>query len=125
MGLTFCEGQKTYKWYGRWMKDYNATDAAYHHGFDPAKYGQCEHAIKVPGSKYEIGVTRKTDGSLGLIYDFFGSEGRVITDKLGKGLESLRQQYATRVVVAKQQRAGWRVQEQKLSDGSIRVVCTR
>ena len=48
LGLEFHEGQTTYKWYGQWIRDYHADDAAYKHGIDPKKYGTCTHALSVP-----------------------------------------------------------------------------
>ena len=57
LGLQLNEGQKTHKWYGRWVGDYHGADAAFHHGIKPEDYGKCEHAISIPGDDeaYEIG----------------------------------------------------------------------
>lgn len=67
IGLQFRRGQKTYKWYGRFVGDYREQ------GTDPSQMGKCDHAISVPGNSqaYEIGVTWKNDHyTLG--YDFWG-----------------------------------------------------
>ncbi len=94
LGLTFMEGQTTYKWFGRWMNDYSAEDAAYLHGINPEDYGKCVHAIKVPGATYEIGVIKHPSGKgFGLIYDFYGSGGGPIMKTLGKGCEKIKQFY--------------------------------
>lgn len=94
LGLTFCEGKTTYEWFGKWMNDYASGDAAYLHGIKPEEYGKCIHAIQVPGAKYEIGVINHPSGKgFGLIYDFFGSGGRPIMAKLGRGCERLKQHY--------------------------------
>lgn len=92
LGLTFVHGQKTFKWFGEWVGDYNAQDAAFKHGIDPKDYGKCAHAIKVPGSTYEIGVKQMPNGKYKLVYDFYGT-GRKIVNTLGKGCEKLVQHY--------------------------------
>lgn len=74
-GLVFKWNQKTYKWYGRWMNDYNSDDAAYNHGIDPKDYGKCDHAMGVPNNPgaYEVGVVKNPHGDgYVLIWDFFG-----------------------------------------------------
>lgn len=89
LGLVFVENQTTYKWYGRWVNDYNAEDAAYKNGIKPEDYGKCVHAIRLPGCDYEIGVYRHPEtGNLRLIYDFFGP-GRQIQALIGKQAEKL------------------------------------
>jgi hypothetical protein len=65
IGLVFQEGQQTYKWFGKWMNDYDGENAAYRAAkMDPKLYGKCDHAISVKGKKdaYEIGVVKAKDG---------------------------------------------------------------
>ena len=88
-GLEFVKGQTTYKWYGRFMNDYNGADAALNNGIKPEDYGKCVHAIKLPGCQYEIGVYKHPQtGNLRLIYDFFG-DGKKIQALIGKQAEKL------------------------------------
>lgn len=95
LGLEFVEGQKTYKWYGRWVRDYHGNDAAYKNGIDPKNYGKCDHAIRIPGnsSAYEVGVVRLDDGSYTLIWDFYNG-GYGLIKKIGKDGEKLTVGYA-------------------------------
>src|SRR5262245_61069914 len=83
VGLVFCRGVKEYKWYGRWVRDYHADDAAYRHGVRPEDYGKCEHMIRLsqtmhdeevyarnPDARpYEIGLVRTGDGKFQLVLD--------------------------------------------------------
>lgn len=92
LGLTFVHGQKTWKWFGQWVNDYHGQDAAYKHGIDPKEYGKCAHAIKVPGTAYEIGVKQLPNGKYQMIYDFYGP-GRQIVNAIGKGCETLVKHY--------------------------------
>lgn len=84
LGLTFVVGQTTYKWWGRHAGDYPLPT-----GFKAQDLGKCKHAIKVPGTQWEIGVTRarNADGSLAegytLLCDFFGPQGAPIAKALG------------------------------------------
>jgi hypothetical protein len=77
LGLTFMEGQTTWRWFGRWMRDYNDQDAAFVQGIKPEEYGKCaDHVLTIAGNKsaYEVGVVRRRDGKPGwiLLYDFWG-----------------------------------------------------
>ena len=116
LGLEFVQGQKTFKWYGRWVNDYSAEDAAYHSGIKPEDYGKCEHAIRIPGnsSAYEIGVVRNPNGEgYSLVYDFYNG-GFGMSDKVGgKKCEKLVGEYGKGVArnqaksMAKKYGYGW------------------
>jgi len=91
--LTWQENQKTHEWFGKWVKDYHGSDAAYKRGIDPTQYGTCEHAIKVADCQYEIGVVKRTDGNgYSLVWDFYGP-GRMIEDIIGKNAEKFMVEY--------------------------------
>ena len=64
LGLKLIRGQKTWRWYGRWMNDYDASNAAYKNGISHEDYGKCEHAIVDPDNPggYEIGIYKHPDG---------------------------------------------------------------
>lgn len=96
LGLTFKRGQTSYRWYGRWVNDYHAEDAAYHHGVKPSDYGRCEHAIACPiKDAYEVGVVKNPNGDgWVLIYDFF-AEGLGLENYIGPKAQMLRQAYST------------------------------
>lgn len=91
--MKLIRNQKTYKWYGQWVKDYHGSDAAYKNGIDPKSFGKCEHAIKLEGCGYEIGLV-KVEGKDGYtaIWDFWG-EGRKLSDAMGTGAERLMVAY--------------------------------
>lgn len=92
-GLHWQENQHTYNWYGKWVGDYNQADAAFKLGIKPEDYGKCEHAIKVDGSDYEIGVMKRTDGTgYAITWDFWGT-GRRINEVIGDGAEKLMVAY--------------------------------
>ncbi len=125
LGLDFHENQKTYKWYGRWVNDYSAADAAYHHGIKPEDYGKCEHAISAPGAGYELGVIKNPTGpGYTLIYDNF-CQGYGLEAAIGKGASKVRQAYAVQVATKQARKQGFRVQQSVGQDGKVRLVCTR
>ncbi len=94
LGLFLQRNNAHWRWFGRWVDDYDASDAAYRNGYPPALYGTGEHAISVPGSSYDIGVCRIPDtGKLTLIYDFYGHNGRTIREHVGPACEKLKQIY--------------------------------
>jgi len=102
LGLELCEGQKTFKWFGRHMGDYAIPE-----GFTKADMGKCDHVIKVKGNPnaYEIGVVKRRDGKPGyiLMWDFWQG-GYGLQAAVGKGCHKLCQQYAAKVT-AKQAQA--------------------
>jgi len=68
-GWEFRENQQTFAWFGRHVGDYPLPE-----GFKVSDMGKCDHAISIPGCKYEIGVVSK-DNKWKLIYDFWPSGG--------------------------------------------------
>jgi len=116
-GWTFLEGQKTFKWYGRWVNDFHGETAAYKHGIKPEDYGKCDHAISVPGASYEIGLVKK-GSAYQVVFDAWGGGG--LPKKIGSGAEKLKQSYALAVVQKQCKRKGHRIREHRINkDGSI------
>lgn len=118
------EGQKTYKWFGKWVNDYHSKDAAYHHGIDPKQYGKCEHAIRIKGGKsnaYEVGVCKNPNGEgYVLIYDFYAG-GNGLEAKIGHRAEKLEQQYKASAVKSEMARKGFKVTKSWEQDGNIQM----
>jgi hypothetical protein len=83
LGLVFVRNVTQFKWYGRWMDDFSADNAAHRQGLSPEKYGQCDHVIRLPWTEqqaiayarnpdsrpYEIGLVKRLDGSYALAMD--------------------------------------------------------
>lgn len=93
--LRFQEGQKTFTWFGEWVGDYDKADAAYKNGIAPEDYGKCDHALRLDGNIYEIGIVKRKDGDgYSLVWDFY-ADGRNISDYIGKGAEKLLVEYST------------------------------
>lgn len=93
MGLQLVKGQQTHKWYG--------------------KDAQCDHAIKVPGAQYEIGVVKK-HGSYELQCDFYD---RNIDRAIGKQGGLLKQAYAVEKAKVEARRKGYSVLEKRTDTG--------
>lgn len=125
LGWTFVEGQKTFQWFGKWMDDYSAEDAAYKLGIDPKDYGKCDHAIKVPGASYEIGLVKQKDGTLLPVWDFFSSGG-LSGIRADNGVGGFQQAYAVEKAKRelKKNRKVRNVKEVKGKDGKIELIAT-
>ena len=124
LGMEFRRGQRTFAWYGRWLSDYHAQDAAYKHGIDPADYGTCEHALALPGrpGAYEVGIVRAGDGSLRVVFDFWdGSLRPVIGDSAGK----LKQAYGLERARITARRLNYRVEEIAGPGEAITLIARR
>ena len=106
LGFQFCENQKTHKWYGTNSESETETE-----------FGKCDHAIKVPDCKYEIGVVRQ-NGHYILLWDSWHSGG--LRKKIGNDAGVLRQQYAVARVSREAHLRGYRV-SQKPMEKKIRL----
>ena len=65
-GWLFMENQKTYAWYGRFV-----GDAPQAEDVKIEDYGKCDHAIKIPGCSYELGLRVTGNGLYNVIGDFW------------------------------------------------------
>ncbi|MFA5385023.1 MAG: DUF1257 domain-containing protein [Eubacteriales bacterium] len=113
LDFEFKEGQKKINWWGVYVGDSPLPE-----GVDASYLGKCDHAIKVPNAKYEIGVTQKGD-TYELLYDSWYSGG--LADALGPNAEKLIQAYAVEAAKAEAQRQGYSVYEESLQDGSVQL----
>jgi hypothetical protein len=105
LGLTFMRGQTTQKYYGGTSK--------------------CLHAIRVPGTDWEIGLlAAKTGKGFELAYDNYGTSGQTIAKRLGNGLEKLKQGYAVAKAAIEAKARGWLVQKNMMPSGAIKLTLT-
>lgn len=126
MGAVLAKDKTTYNWYGISVGDYPLPA-----GFRAADLGKCEHAIQLPGVKYEIGVVpaRNPDGTpakgMTLLYDFYGSTSRDDGQKLkrhfGDGLTKLVDAYSVEALKAKARAQGYLSREVTRADGKIEL----
>ena len=94
LGLNLQEGKKTFKWYGQ-------------------QDSPCDHAIKVPGARYEIGVIKSASG-YELQCDYYDSGiGKVI----GRNGGLLKQAYAVERVKTEARLKGYSVIEKPTEAG--------
>lgn len=125
LGLTLVRGQKTWSWWGTWANDYSSTDAAYRRGIDTSQYGKGDHAIKVPGTTWEIGVIKNTgkEGGYRLAFDFYGSSGQVITQAVGgNDANKLMQLYGKHKVLLEAKKKGWLASVKTTKNGGLQVT---
>lgn len=113
LGFAWAQGQKTYKWYGTFMGDYPLPS-----GIKKENLGKCDHAIRVPGATYEVGVVSQGDKHV-LLYDFWTYGG--LEEKLGPNAERLIQAYAVEAAREEAERQGYSVYEEDMSDGSVKL----
>ena len=93
LGIEFIRGQRHFKWYG--------------------KEESCDHAIKVPGAQYEIGVIKQKD-RYDLNCDFYD---RNIEKSVGRQAGLLKQAYAVAKTKIEARRKGYSVLEQNTDTG--------
>ena len=128
LGLELKKGQKTYRWYGRFLADSEEGREAAKR-FDASTFGKCDHAIAVKGdaSAYEIGLVSNAEGSYDLLYDGWSSQGRRLEAAAGAKLSGLRREYAAAVAVnrARAKLKDWKVERQDFPSGAIRLKLRR
>ena len=94
LGFNLHEGKKTFKWYGQ-------------------EESHCDHAIRIPGATYEIGVV-KTGDAFELQCDYWDS---AIGKAIGIGGGLLRQAYAVERTKTEARRKGYSIIEKKTESG--------
>jgi len=113
LGLQFMENQHTYKWYGSWIGDTPLPE-----GISIQDLGKCDHAIRVPGAQYEIGIVQR-DRKYIMLWDFWNQGG--LEQRLGKNAGRLKQAYTIERVRKEAKLKGHRICEQKTDQG-VRLV---
>jgi len=111
----FMKNQKTFKWYGRWVGDTPLPE-----GIKIEDLGKCDHAIRVPGCEYEVGIVMRGDHYI-LLWDYYSVGGLEV--KIGPNAGKIKQAYTVARVRKEARRKGYRVLEKKI-DQSIRLVLT-
>lgn len=100
LGLEFARDQRDFTYY--------------------AGKGQCDHAIRVPGARYEVGVVKSETG-YGLQWDDLSAGG--LRDKLGEGAGLLKQAYAVERVRAEARKRKMRVRTRR-TENEVELVLT-
>ena len=115
LGLEFRNGQRSHRWYGRWVGDHPLPE-----GITTDQLGKCDHALAVAGNSnaYEIGIVGQQDGSYRLLYDFWQG-GYGLQEKVGKDCSKLIEAYAVEKTKIECERLGWLREQQP--DGSLLV----
>jgi hypothetical protein len=124
LGIEFVQGQTTYKWFDKYLADSDIGRQTVRDGFKPEDFGTCEHAIRVPGSNYEVGVVKNPTGNgYRLIYDEYGSQGQAITKRLGgTQLTKLKTEYGVARATRHLRRNGYRVVRRVLANGTVKLT---
>lgn len=84
-------------------------------------HAPCDHVIRIPSARYEVGVVR-TEGGYTLQWDDWHSGG--LTQALGPGAGRLKQAYAVERVRTEARRRGMRVQQKAEGNTIQLVLCT-
>ena len=126
--IELVRNQSTFKWYGTWMQDYAAPDAAYQNGIKPEDYGKCLHAIRVKGdaNAYEIGVVKNPNGAgYVLVYDNFAGGKGMSKHVGGASCDGLKQAYARCAAIRVMGEQGYSHTEKALAGGKVKLSFQR
>lgn len=117
-GLELIEGQKTYKWFGRFVGDspmpegFCWTDGkGTRFGVGKQMLGTCDHALRVKddASAYEVGVYQTGPGEYGIVWDWW-MEGYGLQEKIGRGINDagkLLDEYSFAIAEEVAMQNGW------------------
>lgn len=118
-GWTFLENQKTYAWYGRSVGDYPVPV-----GTNVEDLGKCDHAIRIPGAKYEVGL-KKIPGTdnYNVQADFW--RGGALDRILGAKGERFAQEYYKTKAIMTAESKGWAWEEMPATvEGALKIKVT-
>jgi len=127
MGLEYDRDASRWRWYDSWQDDYSRADAAYLNGIPVDRYGTSDAGvIRVSGASYDIGIYKHPSkpGVFVPVYDNWNN-GMGLETACGPGLGKLKQQYATQVTKRQLSRQGFRVVQQQVPGGKVRLVAVR
>jgi len=80
--------------------------------------GRADYLIRIPGTRYNVGVVRQPDGTYALHADFWdGSVERALGPQFGR----LLQEYAVEVVTSRARLQRKFVRTERLPDGRVRI----
>ena len=125
LGGKLVRGQKTHKWFGVFLDDWQDERAAVKRGIDAATFGTCDHAIVLQDAAkddYEVGLVKRRDGKgWDAIYDTCGAYGRRVEEKLGKGLSKLKTECGIHATKRTYAELGYMVEEGQNDQGRRQV----
>jgi len=89
------------------------------------EYNKCNYRIKVPNTRYQIGIVQQGD-SFVMQHDPFDSgpyhDGGKLVAKFGRGLSKLSEEYTAQVVTTQaRKKIGWTVVRKRLSNGRLQL----
>jgi hypothetical protein len=127
--LKWRPDKKKFNWYGKWVNDYAAADAAYKNGIDVKQYGNCEVCIQVGYSEnphddlinYEIGIVPRKDGQgWSIVWDNYDS-GTLISEYIGRSAEKLMSLYQEEYVRDYAEKNGFLLEQGFDEEGNIQL----
>ena len=116
LGLEFLENESNWRWWGHSVGDYPLPT-----GFTAADLKKSLHALRIPGNKtsYDVGVFKsKTHDGYELLWDFYGSSGKMMENVIGKNGQKLVQGYTATLAKEHYKKIGWRVTS-TMKDGKM------
>lgn len=135
LGGMFHEGQKSYRWYNTWVDDTPVPKGMFENEEDYKRMialpkeqrkremtkllGHCDHAISFQGATFDVGVSKRSDGSFHLQWDYYGQ--RVLDQKMGRDGGMFAQAYGVEAAKRAARRKGWIAREQQGKNGQIVV----
>jgi hypothetical protein len=137
LGWTFVAEQKSFAWYGHFVGDtsgpqgfltdqeqaYLATlDHTERCDFLTSLFGRCDHAIRVPGCRYEVGVVWR-DGQFHLLWDGYhpGGLDRILGGGSVEVQNPFPQAYSVAKVTLDAERQGWTWSEKRTQNGKVEI----
>lgn len=122
LGGELLRDVKNGRWFGSWVNDYDAKDAAYRLGIKPEDYGKCDAVIRFKDCGYDIMLLKDEKlGGYRVYWDFWG-EGRKLEDKVGgRDANKLVQLYGVHKATQEARKRGMSVLRQVQPNGTIRL----
>jgi hypothetical protein len=124
LGGELLEGVKKGRWFGKWVNDYSAADAAYKLGIKTEDYGKCDAVIRFKDSAYDIMLLKNPETNGYRIYwDFYGQNGKSLEDHVGgRDARKLIQLYGVNKATLEAKSRGYGVKREVKTNGAIKLT---
>lgn len=122
LGGELFTGVKRGRWFGQWVNDYGAVDAAYRLGIRTEDYGKCDAVIRFKDCGYDVMLLKNPKtGGYRIYWDFYGEGHKLDAHMGGRDARKLLQLYGVHKATLDAKKRGLTVVRSVKPNGVIKL----